>query len=319
MDGLRRMKPSLDFDAGFLTAAFGAVYAGVLAIVRGGFPGQMSGLAFGALVAAFAIAGFTVGSVIAGKPDFGPTKRAALVRGFVATIPVYAAGGLLFLAPDLWFSLIPLLSVAAAAIVGPPIGIFMYRLHRRVDSPEPTDESGAQLAWLKGELVGSWLPLLVSVALLAALGVGMRAIPAVDPTAARVATSAVPTLEQLPDLYRAIQEDSTDAGARYQLGVALTSLGGFSDAVTHLSIAVRADPGNALHWRALGRAAFFAQDYARATEAYWNAMRADPSVIGAGGIDRAAIDAALGLMLREEGEGGGDGGEAVEGEKENGT
>jgi hypothetical protein len=296
-----RAKLSLDLDAGFLAAAFGAVYAALAALFRGGFPGRMSGIAFVVLVGVFAVAGMSVGSVIAGKPDFGPTKRAALVRGFVAAIPVYAAGGLLFLSPDRWFTLIPIVSVVAAAIVGPPIGVFMYRLHRRVDSPESVVDPDGQLAWLKGELVGSWLPLLFSIAVLAALGVGMRAVPTVDPTA--VAPRApVAVVEQLPDLYRSVEADSTDAAARHDLGLALTSLGGFRDAVRHLIVATALDSSNAEYWRALGRAHYFGRDYPGATEAYWNAIRIDPTAIPGGGIDRVAIDASLTLMLRLRGE-----------------
>jgi hypothetical protein len=296
-----RARQSLDVDAGFLAAAFGAVYAAVVALARGGFPGRMSGVAFAVLVAVFAIAGMSVGSVIAGRPDFGPTKRAALVRGFVAAIPVYAAGGLLFLSPERWFTLIPVVSVVAAAIVGPPIGIFMYRLHRRVDSPESPVAPDGQLAWLKGELVGSWLPLLFSIALLAALGVGMRAVPTVDPTAVSPRTP-VAVIEQLPDLYRSVEVDSADPRARHALGVALTSLGGFTAATRHLVVAASLDSSNAEYWRALGRARYFGADYPGATEAYWNAIRLDPSAVRGGGIDRAAIDAALTLMLRQRNE-----------------
>lgn len=295
-----RVRPSLDIDAGFLAGAFGAVYAAAVAALRGGFPARMTGVAFTVLVGAFAIAAFSVGAVIAGRPDFGPTRRAALVRGFVAALPVYAAGGLLFLSPERWFTLIPVVSLVAAAIVGPPIGVFMYRLHRRVDAPDPAIEPGGHMAWLKGEIVGSWLPLLVSIAVLAALGVGMRAVPAVDPAAVGP-PAPVAVIDQLPGLYRSVATDSTDHVARHELGIALTSLGGFAEATRHLVVATRLDSTNAEYWRALGRARYFGRDYPGATEAYWNAVRLDPRVIGRSGMDRVAMDAALTLMLRERG------------------
>jgi len=295
-----RARLPLDFDAGFLVAVFGAIYAVAVGLLRGVLPGYTSGLGLAILVGVFAAAGFTVGSLVAGTPDFGPTKRAALVRGFVAAIPLYAAGGLLFLSPDRWFSLIPILSVAAAGIVGPPIGIFMYRLHRRLDPAEEPIEPGVQLAWLKGELVGSWLPLLVSVALLAALGVGMRAVPAASTTSSLSRRPRVRVIDQLPDLYRAVAADSADASARYRLGVALTSLGGFDDAVGHLTAALTLDSTRAEYWRALGRAAFFNREHPRSLESYWNALRLDPDAIGEGGIDRVAFDAVLELTLRRD-------------------
>jgi hypothetical protein len=295
---MMRRRVALDLDAGFLAGAFGAVYAALVGLLRGGFPGRMSGIAFGVLVVVYAVAGLSVGSVIAGRPDFGPTRRAALVRGFVAAMPVYAAGGLLFLPPERWFTLVPIVSLVAAAIVGPPIGIFMYRLHRRVDAPDAVDEPGVQLAWLKGELAGSWLPLLVSIAVLAALGVGMRAVPAVDPDALRQRVP-IPAIERVHDLHRSVASDSVDPALRHQLGLVLTSLGGFRDAVGHLTVATTLDSANAEYWRALGRANYFAGDYARATESYWNAMRLDPTTVPIAGIDRAAVDASLALMLRE--------------------
>lgn len=295
---MKQKQLSLDLDAGFLAGAFGAAYAGAVGLLRGGFPGGLSAVALAVLVTVYAVAGFSVGSVIAGRPDFGPSRRAALVRGFVAALPVYAAGGLLFLPPERWFALIPVVSLVAAAVVGPPIGIFMYRLHRRVDSRDALDEPGEQLAWLKGELVGSWLPLLVSIAVLAGLGVGMRAVPAVDPDAVRQ-RGPRPAIEQLRDLYLSVARDSVDPGIRHQLGLVLTSLGGFRNAVDHLTVATTLDSANAEYWRALGRASYFARDYAGATESYWNAMRLDPSSVPVAGIDRAAVDASLTLMLRE--------------------
>jgi hypothetical protein len=206
-----RTRLPLDFDAGFLVAVFGAIYAAAVGVLRGVLPGYTSGTGLAVLVGVFAVAGFTVGSLVAGTPDFGPTKRAALVRGFVAVIPLYAAGGLLFLPPDRWFSLVPLLSVAAAGIVGPPIGIFMFRLHRRLDPTEEPIEPGVQLAWLKGELVGSWLPLLISIALLAALGVGMRVVPTASTASSLSRRPRVRVIDQLPVLYRDVGADSTDA------------------------------------------------------------------------------------------------------------
>ncbi len=293
-----RSGPSLDLDAGLLAGAFGAAYAAALGLLRGGFPGGMSGIAFGALVVVYSVAGLSVGSVIAGRPDFGPTKRAALVRGFVAAIPLYAAGGLLFLPPERWFTLIPIVSLVASGVVGPPIGMFMYRLHRRVDATDAADQPAEQLAWLKGEIVGSWLPLLVSIAVLAALGVGMRAVPAVDPDAVRQ-RPPVPAPERLRDLHRSVARDSLDPAIQHQLGIVLTSLGGFREAVRHLTVAITLDSANAEYWRALGRASYFAGDYAHATESYWNAMRLDPATVPIAGIDRAAVNASLALMLRE--------------------
>lgn len=293
-----RVRLSLDFDAGFVVAVFGAIYAAAVGVLRGILPGYISGIGLTILVGVFAVAGFTVGSLVAGTPDFGPTRRAALMRGFVATIPLYASGGLLFLPPDKWFSLIPLLSVAAAGIVGPPIGIFMFRLHRRRDPTEEPSEPGVQLAWLKGELVGSWLPLLISIAVLAALGVGMRTVPTASTTSSLSRRPRVRVINQLPGLYREVAADSADASPRYRLGVVLTSLGGFDDAVGHLTAALSLDSTRAEYWRALGRAAFFNREHPRSLEAYWNALRLDPAAIGEGGIDRVAFDAALELTLR---------------------
>jgi len=231
------MRPSprvpLDFDAGFLAGVFGVVYAATVGSIRGIGSGQVSGLGVFVLAASFGVAGLVVGSVIAGRPDFGPTRRTALVRGFVAATPVYAVGGLLFLPPRSWFTLLPLLSVLAAALVGPPIGIFMYRLHRRRDYGELMDDPTDQLAWAKGELVGSWMPLLVSIAILAGLGVGLRVVPA-EQVDAGPRPPRVPTLaalrDGLPDLLERLAADSGDPAVRFELGLTLTSLGRFGDA-----------------------------------------------------------------------------------------
>lgn len=295
-----RARPPLDFDAGLLVAVFSAIYAVGVGLLRGVVPGYISGLGLAMLVGVFSVAGFTVGSLVAGTPDFGPTKRAALMRGFVAAIPLYAAGGLLFLPPDRWFSLIPLLSVAAAGIVGPPIGIFMYRLHRRLDPTEEPSEPGVQLAWLKGELFGSWLPLLISIALLATLGVGMRVVPTASTTSSLLRRPKVRAIDQLPALYREVAADSADATLRYRIGVVLTSLGAFDEAVAHLAVALSLDSTRAEYWRALGRAAFFNGEHPRSLESYWNALRLDPDAIGEGGIDHAAFGAALELTLRRD-------------------
>ena len=110
-----RNRLPLDIDAGVLAGAFATVFAAAVGAVRGVAPGQVTGFSLAALAGVFGLAGFVVGSVIAGVPDFGPTRRAALLRGFVATIPVYGCGGLLFLGPERWFTLLPLTSVVAAA------------------------------------------------------------------------------------------------------------------------------------------------------------------------------------------------------------
>ncbi len=295
-----RSRLPLDFDAGFLVAGFGAVYAAAVGAVRGLVADRVSGLGLGILVVVFGVAGMTVGSVIAGRPDFGPTKRAALVRGFVATIPLYAAGGLLFLPPERWFAVLPILSVAASALVGPPIGIFMYRLHRRLDSADLSADPGVQLAWLKGELLGSWTPLLLSIALLALLGVGMRAFPAGDvmPGRSDAGQSAAQVADRLPVLYRAVRSDSTDSSARYQLGTALTSVGRFEEAMDELALAISLDSIDTEYWRALGRAAFFGKHPSRSVEAYWNALRLEPGVLGLSGLDRVILDAVLTQTLR---------------------
>jgi tetratricopeptide (TPR) repeat protein len=110
----------------------------------------------------------------------------------------------------------------------------------------------------------------------------------------------VRVIDQLPDLYREVAADSADASARYRLGVVLTSLGGFDDAVGHLTAALSLDSTRAEYWRALGRAAFFNREHSRSLESYWNALRLDPAAIGEGGIDRMAFDAALELTLRRD-------------------
>jgi len=295
---MRRHFP-LDFDAGLLVAASAAVLAAVVGVFRGLSPGLVSKFSLGVLVLIFGVAGFIVGSVIAGRPDFGPNKRTALVRGFMATIPLYACGGLLFLPADKWFSLIPILSVVAAALVGPPIGIFMYRLHRRVDSRDSDTDDSGQLAWLKGELLGSWTPLLLSVALLAALGVGMRVVPEVDPTETQ--PPHVPVTKIIPDLYVAVDADSRDPTAHFELGEALTWIGRYEEALQHLSIAVAIDSLDADYWRALARAAFYGGDVSRSTEAYWNAVRLDPAALGRAGIDREAFKAVIARAIGMDG------------------
>jgi len=295
---MRRQFP-LDFDAGFLVAASAAVLAAVVGVVRGLSPGLVSKFSLAVLVVIFAVAGFIVGSVIAGRPDFGPNKRTALVRGFMATIPLYACGGLLFLPADKWFSLIPLLSVVAAALVGPPIGIFMYRLHRRVDSRDADTDDSGQLAWLKGELLGSWTPLLISVALLAALGVGMRVVPEVDPT--EIQPPHVPVTIIIPGLYRAVEADSGNPAAHFELGEALTFIGRYEEALQHLTIAVALDSLDADYWRALARAAFYGGDVDRSTEAYWNSVRLDPAALGRAGIDREVFKAVIARAIGMDG------------------
>jgi len=291
---MRRRFP-LDFDAGFLVAASAAVFAALVGVFRGLAPGHVSKFSMGVLVGIFALAGFIVGSVIAGRPDFGPDRRTALVRGVVATIPLYACGGLLFLPPDKWFALIPLLSIVAATIVGPPIGIFMYRLHRRVDSRDSETDDSGQLAWLKGELLGSWTPLLVSVALLAALGVGMRVVPVVDPT--EIQPAHVPVTQVIPGLYRAVLADSLDPTVHFELGEALTLIGRFEEALRHLSIAVTIDSLDADFWRALARASFYAGNVRGSAEAYWKAVRLDPASLGRAGIDREVFKAVIAEVI----------------------
>lgn len=287
-----RSRLPLDFDAGFLVGAFSAVYVAIVAAVRGISPGYLSTISYTLLILIFGMAGFVVGSVIAGRPDFGPDGRAALVRGFIAAIPLYGCGGLLFLPPESWFSLIPILSLVAAGLVGPPIGVFMYRLHRRVDSPNASDAAGGQLAWLKGELLGSWTPLLISIGLLAALGVGMRVVPEVDPSPAHV--RPVPVSQRLPELYQAIESASDDPDARYELAVALISMGRFQEALSHLSVATTLDSMRSDYWRAVGKAAFFARQQGVSAEAYWNALRIDPGAVGERGVDREIFNAVFG-------------------------
>ena len=296
MTVMRRARLPLDLDAGFLVGVFGVVYAAAVGVARGLMPGVLSGRALAVLAAAFGVAGFVVGSVIAGRPDFGPTKRTALARGFVAVIPLYAAGGLLFLPVRSWFSLLPAMSVAASALVGPPIGVFMYRLHRRRDAAEPPDDPAVELAWLKGELLGSWTPLLLSIAVLAALGVGMRALPE-EVTAPPRHPPAVPTLVELlgrlPALEGAVAADSSDAAARCALGRALTSFGRFRAAVDLLTASVELEPQRIDCWRALGRATFYAGQMQYTARAYWNVLRLDPAAVGSSGLDRVMLDAAL--------------------------
>ncbi len=289
-------KLPLDFDAGLLVGAFSAVYVAVVGAARGLSPGHLSTISYSLLILIFALAGFVVGSVIAGRPDFGPDSRAALVRGFIATIPLYACGGLLFLPPERWFSLIPILSLVTAGLVGPPIGVFMYRLHRRVDSPDASSEAGVQLAWLKGELLGSWMPLLLSIGLLAALGVGMRAVPEVDRSPAY--RPLVPVRDRLPGLYRAVEADSNDHRARYELAVALTSVGRFREALDHMAVATGLDSLQSDYWRAVGQAAFFAGQPGVAAEAYWSALRIDPGAISYQGLDREIFNAVFGEAVR---------------------
>jgi hypothetical protein len=293
-----RSRLPLDFDAGLLVALFSAAFVAAVGAVRGLAPGYLSTVSYALLILIFAMAGFVVGSVIAGRPDFGPDGRAALVRGFIATIPLYACGGLLFLPPEGWFSLIPILSLVAAGLVGPPIGIFMYRLHRRVDSPDAPDDAGVQLAWLKGELLGSWTPLVLSIGLLAALGVGLRVVPEVDPSV--TSRPPVPVSERLPELYRAVESDSGNADARYELALALTSIGRFGEALSQLSVATALDSLRPDYWRALGRAAFFAGRQGTSAEAYWNALRLDPGAIGQEGLDREIFDVVFGAAVRGE-------------------
>ncbi|MFQ5702674.1 MAG: tetratricopeptide repeat protein [Gemmatimonadales bacterium] len=287
-----RKKLPLDWDAGFVVAAFGVLYAALVGLVRGLSTGRISATALAILIAAFGIVGVTVGSVVAGRPDFGPTRRAALLRGFVALIPLYGSGGLVFLPPERWFTLLPVLSLAVAALVGPPIGIFMYRLHRRVDAADRAVDTGIHLAWLKGELLGGWTPLLVSIGLLAAFGIGIRAIP--DEMLGPPRDSGYANLaDKLPALYRAVEADTTSARVHYELGSVLTVVGRFSESVDQLKIAVALDSTNAEYWRMLGRATFFARVPDQSLEAYWNVQRLDPSSLGGRGLDRVIWEAVL--------------------------
>jgi len=279
-----RTRFPLDADAGLLVAAFAAVFTAVVGALRGLSQGLISPFSYGVLIVIFAAAGMIVGSVVAGRPDFGPNRRAALVRGFLAMLPLYACGGLLFLPADKWFALIPLLSLVAAGLVGPPIGVFMYRLHRRVDSRDSGTDNSGQLAWLKGELLGSWTPLLVSVALLAALGVGLRMVHEVDPSQAR--GMRVPLKQVIPELYRAVEADSLDAAARFQLGRALTSIGRISEGINHLAAAVAIDSLAPEYWLELARASFFNGQVQESGEASWRALRLDRGAIGRAGLNR---------------------------------
>ncbi len=287
-----RKKLTLDIDAGFVVAAFGVLYAGFVGFVRGFATGRLSGVSLSILIATFGIVGMGVGSFVAGRPDFGPTKRAALIRGFVALVPLYGSGGLVFLPPERWFTLLPILSLAVAALVGPPIGIFMYRLHRRVDPAERPIDRGVHLAWLKGELLGSWTPLLVSVALLAAFGVGIRAIP--DEILLPTRDSGWANLsDRLPALYRAVKADTADARAHYELGSMLIAVGRFSESIEQLTVAVTLDSTRSEYYRMLGRARFYAKAPEKSLEAYWNVQRLDPRSIGSDGLDRTIWNALL--------------------------
>jgi hypothetical protein len=288
----------LDLDAGFLMAVSAALFAAIVGAVRGLSADVLSPFSYGVLIAIFGVAGMIVGSVIAGRPDFGPNRRAALLRGFVATVPLYACGGLLFLPPTRWFTLIPLLSLLAAILVGPPIGIFMYRLHRRRDSPDLTAEESSQLAWLKGELLGSWTPLLISVALLAALGVGMRVVPEVDPS--EVHPQRPDVRELIPDLYETLEADSMNAGVRFELGQALAALGHMPEALAQLTVAVAGDSLESDYWLALGHAAFYDGQRERSLDAYWRALRLEPAAVGRAGIHREIFKA----VIQEEAMGG---------------
>lgn len=291
----------LDFDAGILVGLFCAVYAAVVGGIRGISADMMTGRAFGLLVCAFGVAGAVVGSVVLGRPDFGPSKRTAAVRGFVAAIPLYATGGLLFLPVDRWFSLLPLLSVAAAGLVGPPIGIFAFRLHRRRDADESPVDPGVELAWLKGEMLGSWTPLLVSIAILASLGVGMRALPVEvmrPPPRPAAPPSLAEIVESLPGLLQAVATDSMDPDARLRLGTALFSVGHFEIAAEQLRKAIDLDSSRVASWMALGRATYFAGFPALSARAYWNVIRLDPAALAPGGLDRVVLDAALSSELQ---------------------
>ncbi len=299
---ISRERFHFDIDAGFLGGAIGAVYAAVLGYIKGGSVGAVSGWELVLLAAAFGAIGLVVGSVIAGRPDFGPNLRSAMVRGWVATIPLYAAGGLLFLAPEHWFSVLPVTTLIAATLVGPPIGIFMYRLHRRVDPVHDTvrDES-VRLAWLKGELLAGWTPLLVSIALLAAFGITVQVLPIQELAPRRPAPtpSLMQLRERLPAMLQAAVNDSTDPAAHYELGVALSSLGNFSEAMEHLRTAVRHDTTRVEYWVRLARAAFYGKQPSVTLEAYFNALRLDASALGRTGLDRRIWEAALTLTLQE--------------------
>jgi len=301
-DSLSRRLP-LDLDAGLIVGLFCAVYAGVVGFSRGVSAGLLSGWALALLVAIFTVAGAVVGAAVAGRPDFGPSKRTAAVRGFVAAIPLYAIGGLLFLPVSSWFSLLPVLSVSAAGLVGPPIGIFVYRTYRRRDSKEEPIEPAVELAWLKGEMLGSWTPLLISVAILASLGVGMRVLPQ-EVTMPPASPPPPPTISELhdmlPDLRAAVEADPNSHEARLELGTALFSLGLFEESVVELTEAVRLDSTVSASWIALGRASYYAGMPQKAARAYWNVIRIDPSALNSPGIDRVVLDAALSSEVQAE-------------------
>ena len=291
----------LDFDAALVVGIFCTVYSAVVGFLRGVSAELLTGWALGLLVFAFGVAGAVVGGVIAGRPDFGPSKRAAAVRGFVAVIPLYATGGLLFLPVGSWFSLLPVLSVAAAGVVGPPIGIFVYRSYRRRDSAEASIEPAVELAWLKGEMLGSWTPLLVSIAILGSLGVGMRVLPQ-EVTAPPQRPPAPPTLaelfQMLPSIQQAVAADAMDPRARLRLGTTLFSLGRFDAAVEEIGEAVRLDSSSADSWLAYGRVSYYAGLPQQAARAYWNVIRLDPSALNSSGLDRVVLDAALSTEIR---------------------
>ena len=290
----------LDVDAGLVVGGFCAVYAGLVGFFRGFSTDTLSGWALVTLVLVFGIAGAVVGSVIGGRPDFGPSKRTAAVRGFVALIPLYATGGLLFLSVGAWFSLLPVLSVVAAALVGPPIGIFVYRTYRRRDATEAPIEPAVELAWLKGEMLGGWTPLLVSIAILGSLGIGMHALPE-QITVPDPRPPAPPTLtelfEMLPQLQAAVEEDASDPDSRIQLGNALFSLGWFDAAAAEYREAVRLDSSVVDAWRGLGRATYYMGLPEQAARAYWNVLRLNPSALGSLGLDRVVLDAALSYQI----------------------
>lgn len=299
----------VDLDGALLAGLFCALYAAVVGGVRGVSADMMTGRALGALVVVFGVAGAAVGGVIMGRPDFGPGKRAAAVRGFVAAVPVYATGGLLFLPVDRWFSLLPLLSVAAAGLVGPPIGVFVYRLYRRRDAEESPVDLGVELAWLKGEMLGSWTPLLVSIGILASLGVGMRVIPdeITGPPRRLPATPSLTAIfRSLPELLEAAEVDPMDPEARFRLGVAQFSSGRFDAAVEQLRKAVELDSSSVTSWIALGRASYYAGLPSLSARAYWNVIRIDPAALDPTGFDRVILDAALSSVLpADEAEAGG--------------
>lgn len=297
-DAVSRRRLPLDLEGGLLVGFFCAVYAAVVGGVRGISADMISLGAYLLLVCAFGIAGGVVGSVVLGRPDFGPTRRTAAVRGFVAAIPVYATGALLFLPVDRWFSLLPILSVVAAVIVGPPIGIFVYRTFRRRDIAETPVDASVELAWLKGEMIGGWTPLLVSIAVLASLGVGMRALPETVTVPSPPAPATFGEIHRsLPALRAAVTADSLDPGAHYRLGKTLLSVGEFDAAVAQLRRSTELDSSRVASWVALGRAAYYAGLPALSARAYWNVIRLDPTALAPDGLDRVLLDAALSSEL----------------------